>query len=309
MNNPIVCDHCTHVNEEGSLFCCRCGHSVDETTKTLVDQAKPEIEQCVNEARRQLDLSMIEARQEAFKWVQQESVKWAKLQFIIVSIAVAVITIVLAIAGLKGMSASDTFQSLLKKADEKIEISLKSIDSTYIKFNKKSENAMNKLDEKIKALSKLNVENIQSYQEKLKSQQKKYSELKYVLDDNFKKLDEVMVHAKKLKNASFNIELHYRDETVENRNKNILFIKDALSTEGYILADNKIANLRSDKQEIISYTKNDFKISKDIKSLVSEIYPDIVLSLKPYEYTNENNILIKLCQKINKSTNECVYKD
>lgn len=307
MDSLITCDHCSHANEKDSRFCCMCGCSLDQDTKTLVDKAKPEIEQCVKEARRQIDVNMIDARQEAFKWVQQESVKWAKLQFVIVAVAVAVITIVLSIAGFKGMSASNTFQGIVDKADEKIENSLKSIDSAYVEFNNKSDMAMKNLDDKIEELDKINVEQISSYQVKLKKQQKKYSELKTDLDKNFNKLDEVMEQAIKLKNANFKIELHYRDDTVKKRNKNILLIKDALSKDGYIISDKKIANLKADKQEIISYTQNDYKISEKIKALISEVYPDIELNIEPYDYTNENNILIKLCQKINRATNECIY--
>ena len=307
MDSSITCDHCSHANEKDSRFCSMCGCSLDQDTKTLVDQAKPEIELCVKEARRQIDVNMIDARQEAFKWVQQESVKWAKLQFVIVAVAVAVITIVLSIAGFKGMSASGAFQSLVDKADEKIETSLKSIDSTYVEFNNKSEMAMKKLDDKTEELNKLNIKQIKSYRDELISQQKEYSELRTVLKENFNRLDEVMKQAIKLKNANFKIELHYRDDTVKKRNKNILLIKDALSKDGYVISDKKIANLKADKQEIISYTQNDYKISEEIKDLISGVYPDIELNIEPYDYTNENNILIKLCQKINKDTNECIY--
>ena len=307
MDNSALCGHCSHENEKDSHFCSMCGCSLDQDTKTLVDQAKPEIEQCVKEAKRLIDVNMIDARQEAFKWVQQESVKWAKLQFVIVAVAIAVITIVLSIAGFKGMTASGTFKSLVDKADEKIEASLKSIDSKYAEFNSKSEVAMKNLDDKIKDLDKINVKQISTYQNELKRQQKEYSKLKDVLNKNFIRLDDVMNEAIELKNANLKIELHYRDDTVKKRNKNILFIKDALSKEGYVISDKKIANLKADKQEIISYTKTDYKISEKIKDLISEVYPDIELNIQPYDYTNENNILIKLCQKINKDTNECVY--
>lgn len=295
------CTGCGYENSSDARFCSQCGQGLVAEEQIKVDLSKP-----VAEAKEKIDLYLTEGKHKSLEWVQEKVEKWAKHQYVIVTVSAGLVSLVLAFAGLKGLDASNKYEEMVEKASERVSKGLQYITDRSNKFNEESKAALSDLEEKRIELDEYSVDKIQAYEDKLKQQISRIDMLEEKFSKDFSKLDKTVIRVGKLLKSSFKIELHYYDSSFERRKKNIKYLVDKLSLKGYTLDNKKIANLKADKREIVAYTDNDKTMSEEISNAISEKFPSLDVTLKPYDYTNDYKVLIKLCSEVDENK-KCVY--
>ncbi|HEC19022.1 MAG TPA: zinc ribbon domain-containing protein [Gammaproteobacteria bacterium] len=309
-----VCKHCGKPIPDNSRFCNHCGQP-QEGNKSLEEKAR---ETCV-QIIRELNEEALEAKHKLLEEFQDKATKWVKTQFIAATTAISVVLAVLAYAGFSGFDASERFKQAIEKSTLEFEQNLeankkylaasdKKIKATMNNFNKRAANIDRMLEEKTQQIENLNTENINRYQQSLNEMMHSLKSLADRYDLQQKKIRTQLADIEKLKNSQFQILVHYRDDSIDDYQRNVKRLTDTLDREGYVVNERNIANVSVDRQEILYYSKATRIINKvnEIQQLLKDnLGRTLPLRFEGAGDFNPLRIAIKLCARKSLRNGRC----
>lgn len=295
----MKCNHCQHSNSEGSHYCSQCGYKLGSISEGLLISQELVDDKCsemIEKVAMAIKKEVHDVEISAFERIQNKAINWAKLQLYAVGFAMAFVVGVLSYMGYD--SYSDFSDILVAEAN-------------------KVENQANKLVEK----SKLTLDDLKKEQARLvdlKNELKniEISEIKKKLDQLNSSIAEVkrmreeareaLDNIEKVKNTRFKISVHYMDNNRERRRDKIAQLKKRLSDEGYIVRDVDVANVSSNKQEIMYFHSTASENATQLQKLLSSLFPNLRTNKQTEINRDAEEIIIKLCANVQGVDNVCL---
>ncbi len=243
----MKCSHCQAENPQDSIFCNRCG------TKLNIDfnaEIKNKSEAIIKEAIKKIQSEARIVGNQTQEHIQEKVVRWAKYQFIILSIVAIILGFLLTFFGYDEYSK---FKEDYSSFDEKY----KESDGKFKELEKKT----TKLSEENKKLNDLRKSIELDAKELTQSRTKAISEL-----------EEIRKKLTTLQNQFFKIFIHF-DGTNDQLNEIIPSVHKELNREGFLIFDDLYARVVVDKTEVIYYNEIvDFQ-AKHIVKIIKKRFP------------------------------------
>lgn len=258
---------------------------------------------------------------------QEKATNWAKIQFATLATAITIVTVVLGYVGFSSINVIEKIESIETEAIKSVEKKQKKLDNEYkkrlsdlqqksddfelktsetlVSFNTKVKDADEMIDIKKQELAKFNSDKIEKYEKNLKQDNE---EIQTQLNTQVNRIGTQIDKINKLENSRFQILVHYREASLQLYNKNINILENTLFSKGFILNKKNIANVNSDRQEIIYYSESIHikdKI-KEIRQLLSREYNNIPIRLESADNFDPLQIVIKLCPQVDNSGSYCI---
>ena len=295
-----ACKYCNSINPDGSIFCNHCGSRFNGNTNSNGhddEQLNEQVKLMLDKMRDEINEEAVEVKFKTLEAFQEKATKWVRNQFAAATAAISLVIAILAYAGFDGFEATREYQEKLKEyeadlavhqqnlvtSEKKINSEVASFEEKAADFDKAVIGAHEKIDNEMSKLANFDTAKITKYKNDLEV---KIEEIKKLKDDFIK-----------LENSRFRIIVHYRDDVIEQYQKNIKAVGSALFEKGYILDKNNIANVSSDYQEILYFSD-----SEHIKKKVLEIQKMLTdkFTSMPIKYEGAGNldpleVVIKLC--------------
>lgn len=320
-----TCSHCHHENPAASRHCNQCGHPLDQglpptapDNRSLVEEShriRKEFSEAANAEALKIKLELLEA-------FQEKATKWAKVQFAAGTTALTLLLGVLAYAGFSGFDAAKDYRALVKTSETTITDSLKTslqamnrskleneklfaeitrhLNQRKTEIDNKFETADTAIDEKLTKLSQINTEKIGDYQLTLATKIAEINSLKENIESNLVQAEAIIENIRKLENSRFRIIVHYREEEPVLYRNNLKLIEQVLFDKGFIIDQDDIANVRTDRQEILYYSTSPQVMEKvrEIQRQLSNQFPDIPIKFVGAASLDSLQVIVKLCPQI-----------
>jgi hypothetical protein len=327
----LKCEHCDHINTADSLFCNHCGfqltaehkpkpldlETITEECSRLHDQLKREIQ----EETQELKFEMLES-------FQEKATKWVKMQFWAATSAISIVVAIFAYAGFNSFKATEEYQQLVKESEDSIkqdlvlikkstesfdlsaQNSMKDLENSRALFLQKSTAAEKIIEEKMRGLKQFDTDKIRNYERKLNKTVLRIEQLQQRMTAQLARADQQFEQIKRLENNRFRILVHYRETEQVLYKKNLAKLESALYAKGFIIQKDDIANVSSDRQEILYYSE-----AKQIRNKINEIrqqlaekFIDIPIRYESAGSFDPLRVIIKLCPQGNTSDSNCAIE-
>jgi hypothetical protein len=265
--------------------------------------------------RTQLTVEAQKIKYEQLESLQDKATGWVKRQFMLATVVIGAVGAFLAFVGIQNFNVSEELKQKASEVNDEIDNRANEVlsqtnaveailqklqqdaDKKVDDFNQKIALGEKIFDEKLEKLETLDVNKIQEYEKQLKQTVAQVTLLKTDLKTSLDTAEQQLERIKKLENGRFRILLHYRDSTRENYLRNIEKLENILFPEGFNIDHNDIANVGSDREEIIYYSsaKNIVDKVQEIEQLVSNGFRSIPVRYESAGKYDPFQILIKLC--------------
>ena len=327
----LQCEKCHHINPVDSNNCNQCGQPLikAETDSQLFTVERQRIQEQfsaeLTDEALQIKLHMLEA-------FQDKATKWVKVQFAAGATALTLVIAVLSYVGFSGFNAAEKYQRLIENSEKNItqqlNVNLKTmsdakmaIDDSFVKINNDLIDRKNKIDEafleanaqineKLGQLSQFDAERTKLYQERLSKTLSEVENLKMEVTGQLTLAKKIGENINKLENSRFRIIVHYREVELALYRENLAFVESALYEKGFIIDQNDIANVSTDRQEILYYSTSPGVVEKvsEIQKQLSTKYSNIPIRFEDAASLDSLQVVIKLCPQKNNISDSCVIK-
>ena len=248
----MKCSHCQAENPQDSSFCNRCGTKLTfDFNVEMEDKSEAIIKEAIKKI--QSEARIVENQTQAD--IQEKVVRWAKYQFIILSIVVIILGSLLTFFGYDEHS--------------KFKKNYSSFDTKYNEFNKiynvlveTTEKTLNK-NKKLEDLQKEFIKTIDHEEEKLTKSR----------TDAETAIEKIKIELTTLQNQFFNIFFHF-EGTDDQLNKIIPSVNKGLNSKGFLIFDDLYARVGVDKTEVIYYNEIVDVQAKRIADIIKELFPN-----------------------------------
>ena len=300
MNNQ--CIKCNTVNPEGSVFCNHCGSQLEQAGSKL-DVQNQQAQVDLDELKQDLEEKALEVKHEMLEDFEEKATKWVKLQFVAATTAISIVIALLAYAGFSGFDASKEYQELAQEYIKKVTDADNELNQRTESFQMLSDNATNRIDKVMDELNNINTDEINQHKRELQAQIDRVAALEKALKGQIEKVN-------KVENSRFHVLVHYRESAPQLLDKNIEYMEGVLYDRGYILERKNIANVSSDRQEILYYSKNKHIFSKvqQVQKLLAGKFKSLPIRYESAGSVNPYQIVIKLCPQANAADSRCTIE-
>lgn len=325
----LNCEQCGHSNTADSHYCSQCGVH-------LVSEIKPEkldieiiTEECIrlhDKLKREIQEETQELKFELLESFQDKATKWVKMQFWAATTAISIVVVIFAYAGFNSFKATEEYQQLVedsekgindgvalieskrKSLDQSALDSMQELNKTRAGFIEKVTQAEKTIEEKMQGLAQFNTEKIRSYEKKLNETVIKIEELQRQMNTQLKTAEEKFEQIKRLENNRFRILVHYRETEQTLYRKNLTQLESALYEKGFIINNDDIANVSSDRQEILYYSEA-IQIREKINEIQQQLASKFINIPVRYETAGSFDplrVIIKLCPQGEANNSNCL---
>ncbi len=295
----IYCKHCDQQNPTGSIYCNHCGMKLVEDDHVNEEYVSETTRQLVKKIFEELNEEAIEVKFKTLESFEEKATSWVNNQFVALSVAISIVVAVLSYAGFSSYNASEEYQKMLDKANLEIADDIKNIERSRQNFNTEASQAKDEIDGKMKELEGFDSSKITKYQLSLEQTLQRVNTIEKQSEDRLKAI-------KKLENSRFRIQLHYRDDNHQLWQDNIEYIRQRFDTKGFRLTSRNIANVTTDKQEIIIYSSISEEKANIIRELILPRFKSININTIPTSYNDDFDMVIKLCPQSNVRGSRCI---
>lgn len=327
----LKCEQCDHINSADSLFCNQCGYQLIADDKTSPLDIETITQECIrlhDKLKREIQDETQELKFELLESFQDKATKWVKMQFWAATAAISIVVVIFAYAGFNSFKATEEYQQLVKDSEDTIKKDLALINKSTETFNLSAQNSLNNLEnsrelfiqkstaaektieEKMQGLEQFDTEKIRSYENKLNDTVIKIEQLQRRMNTQLGRADQQFEQIKRLENNRFRILVHYRETEQQLYHRNLAKLESVLYDKGFIINKDDIANVSSDRQEILYYSE-----ARQIRDKINEIQQQLADEFIqiPIRYESAGSfdplrIMIKLCPQGNISNSNCTIE-
>ena len=256
---------------------------------------------------------------------QEKATKWVKIQFAAGATAMSLVIGVLAYVGFSGFNAAEEYQKLVADSEKNItdsrdeslqqmkttqEVVQNAISKIEFDLQSKFDEVDQEIDLKLNQLRQINTEKISQYESRLTETLNEVTSLQRAVKSNLQKSVEIGDNIEKLENSRFRIIVHYRENKQDIYRNNLERLEAALFDRGFVIDQDDIANVSTDRQEIIYYSNSALVVTKmkEIQAQLKALFNHIPIRHEDAASLDSLQVVIKLCPQQQGQTRQCIIE-